>query len=81
MYYAMVMAQHSLARTRTEDEASNNKTIENRLGQWIKWDMDSNFLRQKLSENVLAGITQNDLVDEYKEFIIYKSTVKSSNAI
>ena len=36
MYCAMVMPHLIHARTRTKDYASDNKTIEGRLDQWIK---------------------------------------------
>ena len=36
-----------LARTRTEDITSNNKTIARRVDQRIKWDIDSLFLEAK----------------------------------
>ena len=79
MYCAMVMPHLILARTKMEDDASNNKTIARRLDQWTKWDVDSLFLEEK---SVTERISRTKrFFDEYKEFVKHMSTEKIFNAI
>ena len=54
MYCEMVMPHLNLARTRTEDEASNNKINARRLDQWIKWDIESLFLEAKVIQECMS---------------------------
>ena len=81
MYCAMVMPHFILERTRAEDDASNNKTNARRLGQWIKWDIDSLFLEAKAIQEGMSRTKAKQSDDEYKEFDKYMSTGKTTNAI
>ena len=74
MYCAMVLPHLILAITRTEDDASNNKTIARQLDQWIKWDIDSLFLEAKTIQERISRTKAKRSVDEYKEFDKYMST-------
>ena len=78
MYCSMVMPHLILARTRTEVDAVNNKTIARRLHQWIKWDIDSLFLEAKAIQERMSSTKAKRSVDEYKEFDKYLSTGKIS---
>ena len=81
MYCATVMPHLILAKTRTEDDASNNKTIARRLDQWINWGIDSLFLEAKAIQERMSRTKAKRSVDEYKECDKYMSTGKLSNAI
>ena len=43
-----------LARTKTENDASNNKSIARRLAQWINWDRDFLFLEAKANQERMS---------------------------
>ena len=81
MYCAMVILNFILANTRTEDDASNNKTIARRLDQWVKWDIDSLFFEAKAIKERRCKTKTKRYVDEYKEYNKYMSTRKISIAI
>ena len=70
-----------LARAITEVDASNNKTIERRLDQWIKWDIDSLFLEAKSIQEGMKRTKTKQFCDEYKKFDKQISTVRFSDFI
>ena len=76
-----MMMPHLLERARTEDDASNNKTIARRLDQWIKWDIDSLLLEAKSIQEFMSSTKAKRSFDDYKEFDEHMSTGKISNAI
>ena len=81
MYFEMVMPHLILARTRTEDDALNNKTIARWLDQWLKWDIDSLLLKAKNIQECMSRTKAKCFVDEYKEIDKFMSTGKFSSAI
>ena len=76
MYCAMVMPHLILARTRTVDYASYNKTIARQLDQWIKWDIDSMFLKAKTIQERMSKTKTKRSVDDYNEYDKYMLTGK-----
>ena len=80
MYCAMVLPHLILAITRTEDDASNNKTIARQLDQWIKWDIRSLFLEANAIQERMNRTKAKRSVGEYKKFDKYMSLEKISNA-
>ena len=81
MYCAMVISHLILAKTKTKDDASNNKTIARRLDQWVKLDIDSLFFEAKAMKERMSRTKTKRYVDEYKEYNKYMSTGKNSIAI
>ena len=80
MHCAMVTPHLNLARTRTEDDVSNSKTIARTLLQWVKWEKHSLFLEAKAIQARLSR-TKSKRSVEYKEFEEYMSPKKTFNAI
>ena len=76
MYCAMVISHLILAKTKTKDDASNNKTIARRLDQWVKLDIDSLFFEAKAMKERMSRTKTKRYVDEYKENNKYMSTGK-----
>ena len=76
MYCAMVIPHLILAKTKTKDDASNNKTIARRLDQWVKLDIDSLFFGAKAMKERMSRTKTKRYVDEYKEYNKYMSTRK-----
>ena len=81
MYCAMVISHLILAKTKTKDDASNNKTIARRLDQWVKWDIDSLFFEAKAIKERMSRTKTKRYVDEYKKYKKNMSTGKISIAI
>ena len=52
----------------TEDDASNNKTLARRLEQWIKWIIDSLFLKAKAIQERMRRTKSRRSANENKEF-------------
>ena len=73
----MVIPHLILARTRMEDDASNNKTIARRLDQWTNWDIDSLFLEAKSVQERMSRTKAKLSFDEYKELDKDMSTEKN----
>ena len=65
MNCAMVMPHLILARTGTEDDASNGKTISRRLDQWINLDIGSVFLEAELNQERKSKTKTKGSVDDY----------------
>ena len=77
----MVIPRLIFARTRTEDYASNNKTIARRSDQWIKWDIESLFHEAKAIQESLSKTKAEGSVKKYEEFDECMSKGKISYAI
>ena len=81
MYCAMVVPHLILAKTRTEDGASNNKIIARRLDRWVRWDIYSLFFEAKPIKKRMSRTKTKRYVDEYKEYKKNMSTGRISIAI
>ena len=66
LYRAMVIPHLILTRTRKEDDTSNNKTVEGRLYQWLKSDIEFLFPEAKSIQQRMSRTKANLSFDEYK---------------
>ena len=82
LYCAFVKSHLFISRTRTDDDASEKKTISRRLDQWIKWDIDSLFLEATISQETIKRTkAKNNLLLNTKKYVTLEVLLKKRKVV